>query len=258
MNTSAYLKRLHLDINLNNDYKTLKTLHRAQAFSIPFENFNVQLKRPIPLDKESLFQKLIVEQKGGYCYELNILFYFLLQELGFETTLLIGRPLYGYKNAIRPKTHMVLKVHIEGISYLCDLGFGGRGLIEPLELVYEKENEQFGDIFKLIPHTEGYELQCKIEDHWVPLYSFDLNAQNLIDYELANFFNRHSEDSRFTQQIICAMPTPEGRILLLDKEFKSSHGRTEITSNEQYNSILKDNFGIFQNLAEALFTSKNF
>jgi len=256
MNTSAYLQRIALDIELKNDFKTLISLHTAQAFSIPFENFNVTLKQPIPLDKDSLFDKLILNNRGGYCYELNILFFFLLKEIGFEVTCLIGRPLYGYNNALRPKTHMVLKVTTEGKDYLCDLGFGGKGLIEPIELVYEKENEQYGDNFKLISHKEGYELQSKLDSSWVSLYSFDLAPQNLIDYELANFFNMHSPDSRFTQHVLCAMPTPHGRILILDKTFKyHEKGQTKsisITTNEQYNQILRDYFKI-QPLAKSLF-----
>ena len=257
MNVEAYLQRLSLDIELKNDFLTLQTLHRAQAFNIAFENFNVQLERPIPLDKDSLFQKLIIDKRGGYCYELNILFYFLLKEIGFEVTPLIGRPLYGYHNARRPKTHMVLKVHTQGKDYLCDLGFGGKGLIEPIELLLEQESVQFTDTFKLVSHVEGYELQSKLEDNWISLYSFDLTRQSLIDYELANFFNMHSPDSRFTQEVICAMPTPKGRILLLNKVFKY-HQKNEtkqitLTTHEEYDACLKEHFKIPQALANLLF-----
>jgi len=257
MNLDKYLQRLKLNITPKNDFLTLLTLHKAQAFTIAFENFNVALKRPIPLDENSLYEKLILNNRGGYCYELNILFSFVLQEIGFEVTHLIGRPLYGYNNAIRPKTHMVLKVTTEGKDYLCDLGFGGRGLIEPIELVYEKENEQVGEIFKLVQHTQGYELQTKAKDEWLSLYSFDLLPQDLIDYELANFFNMHSPESRFTQQVICAKPTPKGRILLLDKEFKHMEDgemKSEvISSNEDYDSLLKSHFEIESIQAKQLF-----
>jgi len=254
----AYLKRLEITIDVENSLKTLQNLHRAHAFTIAFENFNVHLKRPIPLDKENLFQKLIVEKRGGYCYELNTLFSFLLQEIGFNVTHLIGRPLYGYKNALRPRTHMVLKVETEGKEFLCDLGFGGRGLIEPIELIFNQESIQFDDIFKLVPHTDGYELQSLIGDDWVPLYSFDLHKQQLIDYELANFYNMHSPDSRFTQQLICAKPTSKGRILLLDKKFKHyEDGKSKIVTIQtakEYDEILHKYFGFTNLLAEKLFS----
>jgi len=254
MNISAYLKRLNIDIRAKNDFDTLRQLHRAHAFTIPFENFNVRLKRPIPLDKESLFKKLILDNRGGYCYELNTLFSLLLQELGFEVTHLIGRPLYGYNNALRPKTHMVLKVTTQGKEYLCDLGFGGKGLIEPIELTCDKENEQFGDLFKLVPHIEGFELQCKLHNNWVSLYSFDLRPQDLIDYELANFFNMHSPDSRFTRQTICAMPTAKGRLLLLDRTFKHPGSDTlDGIQDNDYDKILKKYFDISSICANELF-----
>jgi len=245
MNIDEYLQRLRLTITPTNDLDTLTTLHRAHAFTVPFENFNVQLKRPIPLDTDSLFKKLVTEKRGGYCYELNILFAALLEELGFEVTHLIGRPLYGYNNVLRPKTHMILKVSLEGKDYLCDLGFGGKGLIEPIELSYDIEHEQFGDTFKLIPHTEGFELQSKLYEEWISLYSFDLHSQDLIDYELANFYNLHSPNSRFTQQVICAMPTEQGRMLLLDKTFKHPReDKIDDITDETYDEILKEKFGI--------------
>jgi len=261
MDIKKYLQRLNLDIPLHNDFNTLHTLHQAHAFSIPFENFNVQLKRPIPLDKQSLFKKLILDNRGGYCYELNTLFYFLLKEIGFEVTPLIGRPRYGYHNAFRPKTHMVLKVEIGDKAYLCDLGFGGKGLISPMELSYKKESQQFGDTFKLVPHEEGYELQALVNTSWISLYSFDLVPQRLIDYELANFFNMHSPDSRFTQQVICAMPTKTGRVLLLDNTFRYQEGGKQkhlnIDSAQAYADILKKYFGISQDLSEQLFKIKS-
>jgi len=251
MDVDAYLKRLGLTIDVTNDFNTLLELHRAHAFTIAFENFNVRLKRPIPLDKENLFQKLIIDKRGGYCYELNILFSFLLQEIGFKVTHLIGRPLYGYNNVLRPRTHMVLKVELEAKEYLCDLGFGGKGLIEPIELLVNKENEQFDDVFKLVPHVEGYELQSLLNGDWVSLYSFDLHEQQLIDYELANFYNMHSPDSRFTQQLICVKPTQQGRILLLDKKFKYfEDGKSKIIHIEtakEYDEILHTYFS-FSNL----------
>ena len=258
MDIDAYLKRLEITIDVENSFKTLQNLHRAHAFTIAFENFNVHLKLPIPLDEESLFQKLIVEKRGGYCYELNTLFSFLLQEIGFNVTHLIGRPLYGYNNAIRPRTHMVLKVETEGKEYLCDLGFGGRGLIEPIELIFNQESIQFDDTFRLISHTDGYELQSLIGNDWVSLYSFDLHKQQLIDYELANFYNMHSPDSRFTQQLICAKPTPKGRILLLDKKFKYyEDGKSKIVTIQtakEYDEILHKYFGFSSLLAEELFS----
>jgi len=254
MHIPDYLKRLKLDIELDNSFNTLRELHRAHAFNIPFENFNVRLKHPIALDKESLFEKLILNNRGGYCYELNILFSFLLEALEFKVTRLIGRPLYGYNNALRPRTHMVLKVEAEGKSYLCDLGFGGKGLIEPIELQYDQENEQFGDVFKLIKHPELYELQCRLNNTWVSLYSFDLHPQSLIDYELPNFFNSFSTDSRFTQQVICAMPTPQGRMLLLDRSFKHpDRERVDELSDTDYNNILQKDFNINTIKAQALF-----
>ena len=63
-------------------------MHRAHLLAVPFENLDIHLGRPISLDQDALFGKIVTRRRGGFCYELNGLFALLLRELGFEVTLL--------------------------------------------------------------------------------------------------------------------------------------------------------------------------
>ena len=71
--------------------ETLRALHKAHMLAVPFENLDIHLGRPIVLDEDRLYRKIVGERRGGFCYELNGLFAALLRELGYEVTLLSAR-----------------------------------------------------------------------------------------------------------------------------------------------------------------------
>jgi len=80
----SHLKRIQYQGDLKPTLQVLNDLHRLSSFHIPFENFDVHLKGLVSLDKEDIFNKIILNNRGGYCYELNGLFYDLLAHLGFK------------------------------------------------------------------------------------------------------------------------------------------------------------------------------
>ena len=129
---SRYLQRIGFTATPQPDIATLTSLMRHQLYSIPFENLDVQAGKIVSLIPEEIVEKLIGRGRGGYCYELNGLFCMALTAIGFEYTMLAARPRFNY-TIRRPRTHMVLKVEAEGRSFLCDLGFGGYGLREPMD-----------------------------------------------------------------------------------------------------------------------------
>src|SRR5436309_12586258 len=106
---AGYCRRLGFAGELKPDFHTLRALHIAHVGSIPFENVDVLLDRPILLDTTSLQQKLVVDRRGGYCFEQNCFFKDVLEAIGFSVTCLGARVLYG-TTGIRPRTHMALLV----------------------------------------------------------------------------------------------------------------------------------------------------
>src|SRR6185295_18386444 len=86
LNTDAYLKRINYTGPLNPSAETLRNLHLAHLLAVPFENLDIHLGRPIVLEDAALFDKIVERRRGGFCYELNGLFCWLLRELGFEAS----------------------------------------------------------------------------------------------------------------------------------------------------------------------------
>ncbi len=91
MDVAAYLDRINYHGSTDPILETLCALHRAHMLAVPFENLDIPLKRPIVLDQELLFDKLVNRRRGGFCYELNALFSALLREMGFNVQRLSAR-----------------------------------------------------------------------------------------------------------------------------------------------------------------------
>lgn len=64
----------------------LTKLMKYQISTVPFENLSLHYSKfpGLSLDKEDLFEKIVVKRRGGYCMELNYLFATVLKTLGYE------------------------------------------------------------------------------------------------------------------------------------------------------------------------------
>src|SRR5512135_1434001 len=91
MDTAAYLRRIQYHGPLVPTRSTLNTLQTTHLLTVPFENLDIHLKRPLSMKEGDLFKKIVTRRRGGFCYELNGLFAALLRALGFEVNLLSAR-----------------------------------------------------------------------------------------------------------------------------------------------------------------------
>src|SRR5579863_929582 len=95
MDISGYLKRINSTGILRSDLDSLRELQYKHVFAIPFETLDIHNQIPIILKTNLLFYKVIRDRRGGYCYELNALFYHLLNLCGFDVRLVAGRLYHG-------------------------------------------------------------------------------------------------------------------------------------------------------------------
>ncbi|MDD3598308.1 arylamine N-acetyltransferase [Sulfuricurvum sp.] len=240
-NLSDYLSRIGYEGEVRTDVTTLTKLMQCQLRTIVFENTEVQSGRIPSLVPEDIVKKVIVNRRGGYCYEINGVFAMALTAIGFEWYFAGARSmLYPTR---RPKTHMVLIVRVEGRDYLCDTGFGGYALRAPM-VIEEGETVQDGDRFRLELLAGEYVLGAMVQGEWQRLYGFALQSQEWIEFSLANYFNATSPDTIFTQKKIAIMQTPQGRKILVDDELKLiEDGKLEKLEVE-YKDALKEYFGL--------------
>ncbi len=124
MDLHAYLNRIDYSQPLRPDRRTLDALVMAQLQAVPFENLDQQMGVDVSTDLERVYDKIVLRRRGGWCFELNGLFAWLLSEIGFEVS-----KLAGYVGPERPSPeadsdHMLLMVECDG-PLLVDVGFGG-------------------------------------------------------------------------------------------------------------------------------------
>lgn len=202
------------------DLATLRRLVLLHATAIPFENLSPYLGLPVPLEPGALAEKIVRGRRGGWCFEHNGLFKAALEAIGFQVTGLAARVLFNQpEDAITPRTHMVLRLEIDGESWIADVGFGGLTCTAPLRLVADIEQATPHEPFRLRrAGDDTWIVQARIEDGWRTLYRFDLQPAHAPDYVMANHFLCTHPSSHFLQRLGVARATPEGRYALRGNE----------------------------------------
>jgi len=250
MGLEAYFRRIGYKGPKEATLQTLCRLHFLHPLAIAFENLDPLLQRQVKLDLASLEQKLVQGNRGGYCFEQNLLFMAALKALGFRVSGLAARVLWGRgEDAVTPRSHMLLKVELPEGTYLADVGFGGLTLTAPLRLEAGWEQATPHEIFWLDREGDMWRLRAKLGEEWRSLYRFSLDEQFLVDYEITNYFISTSPESHFLHSLMAARPTSEGRHALLNDQLKTydlngSYDLRMLSSGEEVVAVLRTIFGI--------------
>ncbi|MEW5977875.1 MAG: arylamine N-acetyltransferase [Acidobacteriota bacterium] len=245
MDPKEYLRRIGYDGPLTPTIPTLTQLHSAHLYAVPFENLDIPLGTPIQLSLPALFDKIVRRRRGGFCYELNSLFRWLLQEIGFEVQMLSGRVFNG--SAPGPEfDHMLLQVDTER-QFVADVGFGD-SFIEPLVLSQEVQ-AQNADNFRLDKEGDEWVLfRRKPGADWEPQYVFSLKPRQIEEFGEMCRFHQTSPESPFPAKSLCSLATHEGRVTLSNDRFiVTSRGHREehaIAGPEEYRNLLRTHFGL--------------
>jgi N-hydroxyarylamine O-acetyltransferase len=247
LDLDAYLARIAYEGELAPTPDTLAGLHRAHALTIPFENLDILLGRPILLDVPSLQTKLVDGRRGGYCFEQNALFAAVLEAVGFEVTRLAARVRMG-DSAPRPRTHMGLMVEAGDGRWLADVGFGADGLLDPIPFEGDAPVRQGVWTYQLGREGDLFVVRSWHGDAWLDLYSFDLQRQLPVDYEVANHFTSTWPGSSFVKHVTVQRPGPDERLVLWERSLLvqrvGSEERTDVRDSEQLLQILADRFNL--------------
>ena len=247
MDIAHYLERLRFTGDYAADRDTLYALHRAHMLTVPFENLDIPLKRPIILEEQALYHKVVEYRRGGFCYELNGLFAALLREIGFQVDFLSARVWTG-RDFSQDFDHMALLVHLEDDQWLADVGFGDC-FIEPLRFVANQEQTIRDVIYRLLPLDDRWLLQSrKPGEEWENQYLFSTTPYTLKDFEPMCEWQQHAPESGFNKRRICSRATDEGRVTLSDyKLIVSSPGHREeiiLPSEKAVTAALEQHFAV--------------
>ena len=260
---AAYLARIVLPARPTLDAAGLARVQFAHRVAIPFENLDVWLGRPIAIDSDAVFAKLVTARRGGYCFEHNRLFLDALTVVGFAAEPILARVWLGAED-VPPLTHTLARVRIDDLQggeqdWIADAGFGG-SYVPPMPLVDGAEMAApDGARFRLVresaygwmllrdgdPATTdgrgggaGFQLQ----------YTFTGDTACAADLAVGNHWSQTAPVARFVQQRVVSIVLPDGFATLTGETYRSktAAGATlePITDPHAYRTRLSTTFGI--------------
>ncbi|HEY3340588.1 MAG TPA: arylamine N-acetyltransferase [Anaerolineae bacterium] len=222
MDVQPYLDRIGYSGPTEPALQTLRQLHLAHLMAVPFENLSVISKQPIMLDEAALYDKIVARKRGGFCYELNSLFAWLLRAMGYQVTLLSVRVAMGQGHWSREFDHMALQVTL-GAPWLVDVGFGDSFCL-PLRLNTDRGQVQAGSVFRVINTDTDYIMQHYAPGKdWHDEYRFTLQPHQIDEFDPMCQFHQASPESPFTLRRVCSRTTPDGRITISDMRLITTH-----------------------------------
>ncbi|MEK7948163.1 arylamine N-acetyltransferase [Pigmentiphaga sp. YJ18] len=248
----AYLARLGYQGSTAPSLAVLDALTRAHSQTIPFENLDVLLRRPIHLDPQRLYDKLVTARRGGYCFELNGLFLELLARLGFAVRPLAARVRLSTadRSIMVQRTHLTLAVTLDGQDWITDVGVGATSLTRALRLEDGLVQATSHDTRRLAREDGRWFHQVRHADQWIDVYEFTGEDMPMVDREVANWYTSTHPGSFFLQRPTAALALPEGRrVSLLGKvlKFREADGSArdqELDGPQDLQTALGEHFGI--------------
>ena len=248
----AYLGHINSHAPQQADRANLDRLIAAHLQRVPFENLDVLLQRPILLDADAVFAKVVERGRGGYCFEINSLFARLLLSFGYRISLLGARVRWGLASDAPTSmlSHLLLRVELREGSFIVDIGFGGP--TPPCALPLHGR-AGLGDCpYQLqAPNAEQplYQLQALQNGQWHCMYQFDLQPQTWVDHIARSWYTSTHPQSIFLNSLMCARSQGSERLSLGNRNFSRRYpdGRVEqqsIESAGQLIELLNHEFGL--------------
>lgn len=247
---NRYFSRIGYAGNHEPTLETLRNIQRHHAQSIPFENLNPLLRIPVDLNIHSLYEKLVLNNRGGYCFEQNLLLMEALRTIGFTVHGLAARVLWNIPEGVMtPRGHMLLLINLEEKYFIADVGFGGLTLTAPLLLETDIVQQTPHEDFKLTRLGDDYLMLAKVQGIWKRVYSFTLQENFLQDYEVASWYLSNNPTSHFITGLIAALPFESGRHVLRNGDFAThflngGHERRTIENVVDLKNTLQNVFRI--------------
>ncbi len=246
MNLQSYFDRIGFAGPAKADLDTFRRVHGGHANSLTYENLDVQLRVPVSRDAAAAYEKIVNRRRGGWCYEMNGLLGWALEEIGFDVTRLAGAAMRDVAGDEVIGNHLVLLVRLDGEPWIGDVGFGD-GLIEPALL---REGP-----------TLGNPLSCnfrEVDGGWWryendprsggPSFDFNVEVTDERLLEDRSRFLQSAPISPFVQNAVAQRWNDGVHYSLRGRVLRSlSYGgdeKTLIASSEDYVATLRDRFAL--------------
>jgi N-hydroxyarylamine O-acetyltransferase len=247
MELKNYLSRIDYNGKIEPTLNVLADLQLAHLLHVPFENLDIHYK--IKLDLGKTYEKVVINNRGGFCYELNSIFFQLLRTIGFNVKIVSARVFNSEKIYGAEFDHMAVITKIDDAEYLVDVGFG-EFAFHPLQIEFNTEQDDPRGKFMIMQGEDNYLVVMKknSEGEFIPEYKFSMIERTLEEFLGMCEYHQTSPQSHFTQKRICSLATKEGRITVSDYNLKFTiNGQIEektLADEAEVASVLNKYFNI--------------
>ncbi|XP_023790297.1 arylamine N-acetyltransferase, pineal gland isozyme NAT-3-like [Cyanistes caeruleus] len=254
------------------DLATMSAIFQHHIQAVPFENLSIHCGESIELNLEATYNKIVKNNRGGWCMENNYLLSWVLKTLGYNVTLL-GSKVYvpeldSYPDEI---DHLLLQVELEGKSYIVDGGFGmAYQLWQPMELISGRDQPQTPGVFRFQEESGTWYLE-KVKRKQLVLnqststpqnveneacrriYLFTLQPRDIEEFRGCNAHLQTAPDSLFVTKSICSLQTADGiralvgwKLTEIKYNYRDNTDLVEIRTlaDEEIEKTLKEKFNI--------------
>lgn len=259
MTPETYLARIGLDPGdvRTPDHGTLERLQRSHVTTVPFENlaitgdpFDDRDGDGVSLALTDLYQKIVERRLGGFCYELNTLFGWLLAKLGYEldrvaaAVLIDGEP--------RPPANHLAHVVSLDRRYVVDVGLGLPKMRRPLPLDGTVRTDQASVEWRVAEsHRPDADYAIRFreagDDDWTDRYVFRDVPRDLPYFEATCEYLQIAPESPFTGDPAVTVGTARGHKRLSREKFsRTEHDdtRERTVAPEEWHAVLEREFGV--------------
>lgn len=246
-----YLRKLQLnDFEPAVNLATLTKLQDAHLKYIPYENFDSLNGKITSLKRQDMFNKVIMHNRGGICFELNGLYNWLLESLGFDVTSYSAR-FIDKMETYQLRRHRVMCVALGEKRYLTDVGVNSESPRVPLE-IGEGLIQSDGISQYKFTRSEfwGWLLWQKERGKiWKRLFGFTEEPQIDKDFITASFWCDAHPDSPFIKSKKLSIFREDCNITIRSNYLKFYLGgrvkyRYKINTGAELKEILWEYFGI--------------
>lgn len=248
-----YLERIDYHGDRSPTLDHLRELIRKNQTRIPYGNLEFYQNKKCPsLAIPDIFEKIIVGHGCGGCFEINLLFFALLESLGYDLYPVIVKCLFGSTDPVVP-THCAAIVTIDDSRYYVDVGLGLPSPVVPVALdensdwqpaaispcYYSYKMHQEGNAILF----EGYNGRKRMS-----LVSFVPQPVEVVDLIPLNYYACMAGTSPVTRGIIVEMFRDKGSARIAKDQLTiSSDDKVEkrrLETEDDLNTALWKEFGI--------------
>ena len=251
-----YLERIDYHGDRKPTLEQLKELMWKNLTHIPYGNLDFYRNQKCPsLAIPDIFEKIIIRHGCGGCFEINLLFFALLQSLGYDLFPVIVKCLFGSADPVVP-THCAAIVTIDDSRYYVDVGLGLPSPVVPVALDGSPEWQPAA----ISPHYYSYKMHQEGNtilfegyngNKQMTMVSFVPQPVEVVDLIPLNYYASMADTSPVTQGIIVELLRDNGSARIVkDKLTISSGDKVEerrIETEDDLITVLWEIFGIKAN-----------